>query len=200
MDVTREKHIWITELNNFFWKKDMILVVCFCMSVCLSVCVIAVEEIYSELVVNLSHLCLSFWNLRLIFSKSTLNKHLSGDENRLYFIFQSFALHFLTCLALPQNRFSNVLTSFSSMFLFMMASEHIIQRSSKGDGSEVSVPVGLGLTISHCGETGSFRTYWLALHPGFVTFQRTEFCLKVEQLRPRIFLNLFWEMDRRVNS
>lgn len=85
-------------------------------SVCLSVCGFCstAQVIESPSAVNLSHLCLFFFLMyfRLSFSESTLDKHLSGDENSLYFAFQS------VCSS-PQS-------SFLYSRLFVMASEHVI--------------------------------------------------------------------------
>lgn len=70
-----------------------------------------------------------------------------------------------------------------------MASEHIIQRSKKVACRELPLPA--GLTVWHCGEAVSLSGEFFAPCPDLATLHRTEFCLKVERLRPRIFLNLF---------
>lgn len=117
-------------------------------SVRLSVCGFCstAEVIESPSAVNLSHLCLFFFFMyfRLSFSESTLDKHLSGDENSLYFAFQS------VCSS-PQS-------SFLYSRLFVMASEHVIRRPSTEDSRP---PAGPALTICHCGETASFQPLFL---------------------------------------
>lgn len=120
-------------------------------SVCLSVCGFCstAEVIESPSAVNLSHLCLFFFffflmYFRLSFSESTLDKHLSGDENSLYFAFQS------VCSS-PQS-------SFLYSRLFVMASKHVIRGPSTEDSRP---PAGPALTICHCGETVSFQALFL---------------------------------------